>query len=174
MGPDHVVMGIDYSSKALHCAYGQEHDPYRQVVKVEGQLSESRIAAIYDELSKLFDRIEKRWDPSLSLLVVERPFLHHNRHTAIILAQMESAVMTTAHAWKWQVMEIDPSEIRRQVLGVGTTGKKGGIKVLAQEYVRREHGLDLDPDTADSIVIYDHARFLIETYLSQTTQDDAS
>lgn len=99
----------------------------------------------------------------MRLLVVERPFLHKfNPHTAITLSQIQSACMTTAYLRGWAILEMDPTEIRKQIIGVGTSRKKGEIKLLVQQWVQENLHLTLNSDQADSVVIWSYARYALD------------
>lgn len=162
-----IALGIDLSSKALHCAYGADERPFFQVLKLSGQLAESRIAAVADQLGLLLDRIEKRFEPELALLVVERPFVHVNPKTGIVLAQIQSAAMTTAYLKRWQIIEMDPTEIRKR-MGIVHSAKKGETKLRVQQRVYEELGMDLDPDSSDAALIWLFAKYLLDNYVTET------
>jgi Holliday junction resolvasome RuvABC endonuclease subunit len=123
-----LALAIDYSSTALHCTYGPGPVPLRAVLRLRGQQPEERIASACDQLVTLLDRLERRWAPSMGLLVMERPFVGKNARSGIALAQVQAACLTTAYLWRWTVLQEDPSRIRANVIGLGVAPKGEKIK----------------------------------------------
>lgn len=157
-------MGVDFSTNALHCAYGEVDNPHPKIVKipVDGDFAEDWIGHIADRFGILLDQLEDMGEIELSLMVIERPFYSTNPRTTLKLAQVQAAAICTAHTHKWVTCQKDPSEIRKEVLGVGTAKGKGKIKELAQEWVTKEFGRSFDPDESDALVIWRFACLTIK------------
>lgn len=160
-----LAMGIDFSTLALHVAYGPGPLPYRLRFDLSHLDPEERMAEAAELLYKAMERMEEHW-PNLefSVMVIEKPFFGINKGTTITLTQIQAACIVTCQLRKWYTVQEDPSKIRKKVLGVGTAKGKGAIKLLAQAWVKEHHGLDeaLDADTSDSVVIWHYARWLME------------
>jgi Holliday junction resolvasome RuvABC endonuclease subunit len=160
-----LALAIDYSSTALHCTYGPGPVPLRAVLRLRGQQPEERIASACDQLVTLLDRLERRWAPSMGLLVMERPFVGKNARSGIALAQVQAACLTTAYLWRWTVLQEDPSRIRANVIGLGVAPKGEKIKDYAMAWARSEYDLELDGDAADSLVVWRYALELLDHHL---------
>jgi Holliday junction resolvasome RuvABC endonuclease subunit len=155
-----LAMGIDFSSLALHVAYGGGIEPYRLVLRLDSHEPEDRCTEVAVWLNKLLATIERQYeDLQLTVMAIEKPWMGVNTQTLITLCQIQAACIVTCQLRDWFVFQQDPSVIRKKILGVGTVSKKGGIKKLAQEYVRKTHAWEVDGDTADSIVIWHYAKW---------------
>lgn len=159
-----ILMGIDFSTKALHCTYGtlDQEKPWIIRIPVEGVAAEEWIGNVYDRLSVLLESIENLGDLDLGFMVIELPFFGRNAGTTIKLAQVQSAAIAACHTHQWVTCEMDPSKIRKKVLGVGGSSVKGEIKQKAMDWVEAKYHLGLDSDEADSVVIWEYAKMILE------------
>jgi Holliday junction resolvasome RuvABC endonuclease subunit len=160
-----LAMGIDFSTLALHVAYGPGPLPYRLRFDLSHLDPEERMTEAAELLDKALAQMEEHWpNLNLSIMVIEKPFFGVNKGTTIILTQVQAACIVTCQLRKWYTVQEDPSKIRKKVLGVGTAPGKGEIKRVAQAWVKNHHHLDeeLDPDTSDSVVIWHYAKWLVE------------
>lgn len=158
-----LALGIDFSSTALHCAYGTPGStPYRLKLPIHSMVHEDRVIEAHEQTSKFLDIVEKNW-PNLetSVMVIERPFLGHSVKTLVVLSAIQTAVILTAHLRSWYPVQEDPNVIRKQILGKGTSSKKGEIKELAKQYVLDQWGWEVGPDEADALVIWRYAEWLV-------------
>lgn len=156
-------MGIDYSTLALHVTYGPGPEPYRLKLPLDHLDAEDRAVQVATWLNELLARIELNYpDLKFTVMCIERPWMGANVRTVITLTQIQAACIVTCQLRNWFVVQEDPSKIRKRILGVGSVREKGGIKKLGQQWVREHHGLEADPDTADSIVIWAYAQWLVE------------
>jgi Holliday junction resolvasome RuvABC endonuclease subunit len=149
-----MVVGVDFSTKALHCAFGDQA-PQLARLDVAAAAKELQVGLICDLLGGLLDRLEP------GLLVVERPWGGTNARTVVQMGQIQGAVMAVAHSHGWVVYEADPSTMRREVIGKGTAKGKGAIKQLVQDWVKMVHRIDVSSDAADAIVIWEYGRSLL-------------
>lgn len=154
-----LVLGVDFSSKALHCVYGELDAPHPILVRipVDGAVAEDWIASVADRLGAMLDQLELLGEIEISFMVIERPFYSSNPRTALKLAQVQAAAICTAHTKKWVATEVDPSKIRKEVLGRGTSSYKGQIKEEAIKWVQQKYGKLYDSDESDAFVIWEYA-----------------
>jgi Holliday junction resolvasome RuvABC endonuclease subunit len=158
-----MALGIDYSTLALHVAYGPGPEPYRLKLPLDHLDPEDRAMEVVDWLVKLIARIEEQYpDLEFTLMAIEKPWLGISASTLIILTQVQTACIIACQQHGWFAVQEDSNKIRKKILGVGSVPEKGGIKKLAQQWVRDHHHLEADPDTADSIVIWHYALWLTE------------
>jgi Holliday junction resolvasome RuvABC endonuclease subunit len=156
-----LSMGIDYSTLALHVAYGPGPEPFRLKLPLAHLDPEDRAMEVFDWLTKLISRIEEQYpDLEFTLMSIEKPWLGLNAGTLITLTQVQTACIIACQLHKWFAVSEDSNKIRKKILGVGSVPEKGGIKKLAQQWVRDTHQLETDFDTADSIVIWHYATWL--------------
>lgn len=161
-----LAMGIDFSTLAIHVTYGAgDHYqlPYRLVHPLDTLDPEDRCTEVASWLNRLLAQIENQYDGlEFTLMCIERPWMGKNVRTVINLTQIQAACIVTCQLRGWFVVQEDPNKIRKKVLGVGTVQEKGGIKKLAQQHCRDKWGMEFDGDTADSMVIWEYARWLAE------------
>lgn len=149
------VVGVDFSTRALHCAFGEQLQLARLDIAAEAR--ELQVGLICDLLGGLLGKLGE------GLLVVERPWGGKNARTVVQMGQIQGAIMATAHASGWVVIEADPSTMRREVIGRGTARGKGAIKQLVIDWVRMIHGRELSEDAADAVVIWEYGRLLVRS-----------
>jgi len=110
-------MGVDLSTKALHCAWGAPGEaPTRSVVPLGQAAAEDRVAGAYGGLGALL-RAADRPGVGLALLVVERPFLVRNARSVLALAQVEGAVMMGLGPALFEAIDFAGGRIRNAGLG---------------------------------------------------------
>lgn len=164
MTVERLAMGIDFSTLALHVSYGPGPEPYRLVFPLGHLDHEDRLVLAAELLDKLLVQIENQWpDLLLSIMVIEKPWFGVNKQTTITLTQIQAACIVACQLRKWYTVQEDPSKIRKKILGIGSSPEKGEIKKIAQAWVLKELGLDLDTDTSDSVVIWSYAKWLVES-----------
>lgn len=145
-------------------------------LEIHDPSSEWQAAHVYDRLGALLQRLGRsdgveeliehlEGQASRGIIVIERPWLGANARTVVQLGQVQGAVLTTAYAHGWASVQVDPSTIRKQIIGQGTARGKGAIKRMVVEWVRAVHGAELSEDAADAIVIWEYARWLARTSL---------
>lgn len=155
-------MGVDFSTRALDVAFGpvEADHPFLARLHLHGATNVDVIVDAVGQFGTLLDRLNARHRFDLGLLAIERPFLQRNQRSAIVLSQLQGAVIGVAHERRWFPVQEDPSAIRKAVLGVGSSRVKGEMKRVANEYVQGRYGQEVDLDTSDSIVCWDFARHL--------------
>lgn len=158
-----LCLGIDYSTLALHVAYGPGPEPFRLKLPLDHLDPEDRAMEVVEWLSRLLERIEQQY-PNLefSLMCIEKPWMGISASTLITLTQVQTACLIACQLRSWFAVQEDPNKIRKKVLGVGSVQEKGGIKKLAQQWVRDHHHLEADYDTSDSIIIWHYALWLLD------------
>jgi Holliday junction resolvasome RuvABC endonuclease subunit len=162
-----IAMGVDFSTLALHVSYGPGPTPYHFKLTLTHLDPEDRIYEVYEKMTLLYTRIKRRWpDLEFSVLVVERPFLGKGVTTLRTLTQVQSAILLAGRQAEWYTVQEDPSVIRKNVLGQGTAKGKGEIKRIGQAWVKATHQIEVDLDTADSIVIWSYAKWLTDNLTS--------
>jgi len=155
-----LAMGVDFSTKALHCCF--ENDGHPQIARLEIANAEIEvtISLVFDLLGGL---IKTLGDPGI--LVVERPWSGTNARSVVKLGQVQGAILATAYAHGWIAREVDPSSIRKAIVGQGTAKGKGAIKQIVQDWVKMVYKMELSEDAADAVVIWEYARLLVRTSL---------
>jgi Holliday junction resolvasome RuvABC endonuclease subunit len=158
-----MAMGIDFSTLALNVTYGLRPEPYRLKFDLGDIDHEDRLIEVAEVMDKLLEQIEIQWpDLVLSIMVIEKPWFGSNKQTVITLTQVQAACIVSCARRKWYVVQEDPSKIRKKVIGVGSSTEKGEIKKLAQKWVEEHHGVKLDDNASDSVVIWEYAQWLVE------------
>ena len=154
-----MVVGVDFSTKALHCCFGQKDDqPQLARLEIASGETEVQTALVFELLGGLLRAIEERYGCSPGLLVIERPWAGSNARSVVKLGQIQGAVMATAYAQGWVVKEQDPSAIRKTVVGQGTARGKGAIKEIVRNWVQMVYKMDVSEDAADAIVIWSYGQ----------------
>lgn len=157
-----IALGVDLSSRYLHCAYGMADQPLQVRLRVSGDNATQRIESITDQMDALFARLETHLGPfDRALMLTEQPFLNRNPRTPIALGMLVGALVASAYRHGWMSTVEDPSDIRKAILGQGTARPAGEIKRIAQRWVMCELGLPVSEDEADAIVIWSRAKGLV-------------
>lgn len=149
-----MIVGVDFSTKALHCCFGERDQPQIARLEIAAGETEVQAALVFELLGGLLRTIEDRFDVSPGLLVVERPWAGANARSVVKLGQVQGAIMATAYSQGWVVVEEDPSAIRKTIIGRGTAPGKGKIKELVRQHVKMVYKMDLSDDAADAVVIW--------------------
>ena len=153
-----MVVGVDFSTKALHCCFGSDDQPQLARLEITASETETQTALVFELLSGLLKAIEERYGCEPGLLVIERPWAGSNARSVVKLGQIQGAVMATAHSRGWVAKEQDPSVIRKVVVGQGTARGKGAIKEIVRNWVKMVYKMDVSEDAADAIVIWSYGQ----------------
>ena len=109
-----------------------------------GQLSK-RLHDINEEVGELIRRL----DPDA--LAIERPFIHKNVKTAVMLGQAQAAAMIAAASCGLQVHEYPPRTVKEAVAGIGSAEKSAVKQALMTRLGLAE--LEAPVDAADALAV---------------------
>jgi len=149
---DQRVLGIDPGLNRT--GYGVLHRRQRQIVLDEGGViatsTEQSLADRVHEIACEIQAVITEWKPQV--LVIEQVFsLGKNPKSAILLAHVRGALLSTARGAGLQVVHYKPTQIKKLLTGYGQATKE-----QMQQAVQRELGLTEVPrphDVADALAI---------------------
>lgn len=109
-----------------------------------GELSH-RLKEINEQVTDLIDRLQPQ------ALAVERPFIHKNVKTAVMLGQAQAAAMIAAASSGLPVFEYPPRAVKQTVAGSGSAEKSAVKQALIARLGLQE--LDAREDASDALAV---------------------
>ncbi len=110
----------------------------------DGALAE-RLTYIHDQLQDVIER--HRPDE----VAIERPFVHKNVRTAVLLGQAQAAAMIAAASAGMAVHEYPPRQVKEAVAGLGSAEKAAVRDALIARLGLSE--IDASADAADALAV---------------------
>ena len=152
MSQEQRILGIDPGLNRT--GYGLLHRNRGQIVLDEGGViatsTEQSLADRIHEIASEIRAIITEWQPRT--IAIEQVFsLGKNPKSAILLAHVRGAILSTAREAGLQVVHYKPTQIKKLLTGYGQASKE-----QMQQAVQRELGLTETPrphDVADALAI---------------------
>ena len=101
------------------------------------------------DINERVDELIRRLDPDA--LAIERPFIHKNVKTAVMLGQAQAAAMIAAASCGLPVYEYPPRLVKEAVAGVGSAEKSAVKQALMTRLGLVE--LEAPADAADALAV---------------------